>query len=195
MFFIRKCTSQRLLFHEVLAFIADNLPQWRDRDERAAETFEAALTSQLCAHLNSTARLSRGWDILQFRTEEPDESMRGRRIDLVAAPSGTVLRVEGRSYTDFDALLPVECKRLPTPSESRRDEREYVFSKYGSKGGIQRFKEGSHGAAHSVGAMVGFVQSDTVEVWKGTVARWIRGLAESLLAGARVTYWCWRLTT
>ena len=167
-------------FRELLDFIAENLPLWRDRNDRTAETSETVLTSQLCAHLNSAARVSTGWDILQFRTEEPDERVKGRTIDLVPAPAGTVLCVEGRSYTDFDALLPVECKRLPTPHGVDRDEREYVFSKYGSRGGIQRFKAGSHGAAHAVGAMIGFVQSNTVAFWKTTIAAWIRGLAVSV---------------
>ena len=182
-------------FRELLDFIADDLPRWRDRGDRTAATSETVLTSQLCAHLNSTARLSTGWDILQFRTEEPDEQVKGRRIDLVAAPAGTVLCVEGRSYTDFTALLPVECKRLPTPSQADRDEREYVFSTYGSRGGIQRFKAGSHGAAHAIGAMIGFVQSGTVELWKTTVAAWIRAWRGRLLAGAIATCWYWRLTT
>ena len=167
-------------FSELLDFIADNLPLWRDRNDRAAEMSETVLTSQLCAHLNSAARVSTGWDILQFRTEEPDERVKGRTIDLVPAPAGTVLCVEGRSYRDFDALLPVECKRLPTPPGVDRDEREYVFSKYGSRGGVQRFKAGAHGAAHTVGAMIGFVQGDTVAFWKTTVAAWIRGLAVSV---------------
>lgn len=169
----------KTFFSELLDFIADNLPRWRERNDRTAETSETVLTSQLCAHLNSNARVSTGWDILQFRTEEPDERVKGRTIDLVPAPAGTVLCVEGRSYTDFDALLPVECKRLPTPARVGRDEREYVFSKYGSRGGIQRFKAGSHGAAHAVGAMIGFIQSDTVAFWKTTIAAWIRGLAGS----------------
>ena len=167
-------------FRELLDFIADGLRRWRDRGDRTPETSETVLTSQLCAHLNSTARLSTGWDILQFRTEVPDEGERARRIDLVAAPAGTKLCVEGRSYTDFDTLLPIECKRLPTPTQSGRDAREYVFSGYGSRGGIQRFKAGFHGAAHTNGAMIGFLQSDTVDFWRTMVTAWIRGLAGSV---------------
>src|SRR4051812_14494117 len=59
--------------YELLDFIANELPRWRDRDDRPNATAETSLTSQLCAHLNSVARHSAGWDFLQFRVEEPDE--------------------------------------------------------------------------------------------------------------------------
>jgi hypothetical protein len=136
--------------HELLNFIADELPQRRDRQDRKPETSETVLTSQLCAQLNSASRHSAGWDILQFRIEEPDEQNKGRRIDLVPAPCAATIWIEGRRHADFDALLPIECKRLPTPKDKDRDEREYVISRYSSTGGIQRFKTGHHGCAHTL---------------------------------------------
>jgi hypothetical protein len=149
----------------------------------ALEPEETRLTSQLCGHLNSASRHSDGFDILQFRPEEPDEVARDRTVDLVAAPSGVAIIVEGRRYVDFDPLLPIECKRLPTPKASDRDEREYVFSKFSTSGGIQRFKCGHHGAAHSLGAMIGFVQEETTTTWHERTGDWIRGLAASRIGG------------
>jgi hypothetical protein len=140
--------------HELLDFITAELPRWRDRVDRRDETSETILTSQLCAHLNSAARRAAGWDILQFRVEEPDEKRKGRKIDLVPSPCGAAICVEGRRHTDFDSLMPIECKRLPIPKGEDRDEREYVFSSSSSTGGIQRFKAGHHGAAHTFGAMI-----------------------------------------
>src|SRR2546427_37316 len=87
--------------HELLNFIADELPHWRDRLGRKNATSEPALNSQLCAHLNSAARHSAGWDILQFRIEEPDEQDKTRKIDLAPAPCSATIWIEGRSYTDF----------------------------------------------------------------------------------------------
>lgn len=164
---------------ELLNFIQDELPRWRDRPDRHAETSETVLTSQLCAHLNSAARRSTGWDILQFRTEEPDEHSSGRKIDLVPAPCDATVWVDGRRYIDFDPLLPIECKRLPTPKNSQRDEREYVISRNATTGGIQRFKAGHHGGNHKLGAMIGYVQEATWEFWTGRVAQWINDLASS----------------
>lgn len=165
--------------HELLDFIADELPQWRDRPERRNETSEASLTSQLCAHLNSAARHSDGWDILQFRIEEPDEQNKNRKIDLVPAPCGTTICIEGRRHTDFDPLLPIECKRLPTPTGEDRDEREYVINRHASTGGIQRFKAGHHGSTHTLGAMIAYVQEDSAMLWDKRVAGWIKDLVDS----------------
>lgn len=164
--------------YELLDFIADELPRWRDRIDRPNKTSEPALTSQLCAHLNSAARLSDGWDFLQFRIEEPDEQNAGRKIDLVPAPSGATVWIEGRRHVDFDSLMPIECKRLPTPLGKDRDEREYVFNQNASTGGIQRFKDGHHGAAHLLGGMIAYIQEETTVIWDERIAEWIKQLVE-----------------
>ena len=125
---------------ELIEFIAGELPCWRDHPDRSEKTAETALTSQLCGHLNTVARHSAGWDILQFRIEEPDEQKKGRKIDLIASACGPTIWIDGRRCTQFDTLLPIECKRLPTPKDKDRDEREYVINRKATTGGIQRFK-------------------------------------------------------
>jgi hypothetical protein len=166
--------------HELVEFITSELPSWRSRIDRKTETAEDALTSQLCAHLNSVSRHSPGWDILQFRVQEPDEQQRGRKLDLVPCPCGTTIEIEGRRHTDFEAIMPIECKRLPTPRAKDRDEREYVITENGSTGGIQRFKSGHHGAAHTFGAMIGYVQEETTKFWSDQIAKWIHALADKI---------------
>lgn len=163
--------------YALLDFIAEELPCWRDHPERRPETAETVLTDQLCSHLNSAARISAGWSRIQFRTEVPDEVKRGRAIDLVAKPCGVTLIIEGRRHTQFDSLLPIECKRLPTPREGNRDEREYVVTNPGTTGGIQRFKFGHHAAAHQVGAMIAYVQEDAFSHWLVRINGWIQSLA------------------
>ena len=163
--------------HALLDFIAEELPRWRDHPARKSETAETALTDQLCDHLNSSARMSSGWSRLQFRTEVPDEVRRGRAIDLAPKPCGADIIIDGRRHTQFDTLLPIECKRLPTPKENGRDEREYVVTASGTTGGIQRFKFGHHGAAHRLGAMIGYVQDRSFSYWQEQVNGWVRGLA------------------
>lgn len=161
---------------QVIKFISDQLPVWRDRKNRPAATAETVLTSHLCGHLNSSSRMLSGWDILQFRTEERDADNASRTLDLVAAPSGAVIKVDGRNYTDFDYLFPIECKRLPTPSGSNRDEREYVASSVSSTGGIDRFKRGLHGSGYEQGMMIGFVQSHNCSHWYTAINDWIKEL-------------------
>ncbi len=163
--------------YELLEFIADELPRWRDHPERKPETSEPALTDQLCAHLNSAARTSDGWSHVQFRTEVRDEVRHERKIDLTPKPCGAVIVIEGRRHTQFDTLLPIECKRLPTPREKDRDEREYVVTATGSTGGMQRFKFGLHGAAHRDAAMIAYVQEQNFSHWLTQVNGWIRDLS------------------
>jgi hypothetical protein len=57
-----------------------------------------------------------------------------------------------------------------------RDDREYVISETTSTGGIQRFKAGNHGAQHSFGAMIGYVQEGTAAQWGPRIAGWINAL-------------------
>lgn len=166
-----------------LVFLADELPKWRDSPRRTPETAENRLTSQLCAHMNSAARLSRGWDFLQFRVEEPDETVGRRAIDLVAAPSGTLVWIEGREYSEYAPLIPIECKRLPTPKGEKRDEREYLYSAHSSTGGVHRFKHGLHGAAHSSAAMIAYVQDRDIHFWISQVNKWIDGIVTEGIPG------------
>ena len=169
--------------NELFEFIVDQLPRWRDRTDRPRVTSETSLTSQLCAHLNSAARNSAGWDVLQFRVEEPDEKYKGRKIDLIPAPSGAAICIEGRRHTDFESIMPIECKRFPTPKDKDRDEREYVISRYSSIGGIQRFKACHHGANHDLAAMIGYVQEKTTIFWDGRVSEWIGNLVKTNALG------------
>ncbi|MBA4766343.1 MAG: hypothetical protein H2049_01740 [Porphyrobacter sp.] len=166
----------------LIDFIAGELPLWRDRPDRKPVESETALTSQLCAHMNSAARRSR-WDFLQFRTEEPDEVVAGRKIDLVPAPSDATVWVDGRRHVDFDPLIPIECKRLPTPTGTSRDKREYLFSRHSSTGGVARFKAGHHGAGHALGAMIGYVQAGSVSQWHAKLGHWVGALSRAKMAG------------
>jgi hypothetical protein len=167
----------------LISFIVNSLPQWRDDPRRPWEGAEPRLTAQLCSFLNSTTRLTPGWDFLQFKREEPDETARQRSIDLVAAPSGAVIWIEGREYSEYRTLLPIECKRLPTPSGSRRDAREYLYSEHDTTGGVQRFKAGHHGAMHRRAAMIGYLQERDILFWRDQLNHWITEFQTSELPG------------
>lgn len=162
--------------HELIEFIISELPRWRDDSDRPQDIGENALTEYLCDHLNSAARLSDGWDVVQFRNEAIDEIHKDRKVDIAPKPCGATIYIDGRRQTQYYPLLPIECKRLPTPKGSKRDEREYVFNQYASTGGIQRFKAGHHGANHTLGAMIGYMQEETTAFWDARVAQWIRDL-------------------
>lgn len=166
----------------LIAFIAATLVDWRDDPRRPSEAGETRLTAQLCSHLNSACRHS-SWDHFQFKREEPDEVHANRAIDLAVAPRGSIIWLEGREYSEYQTLLPIECKRLPTPAGADRDEREYLFSRFRSTGGVDRFKRGLHGANHRRVAMIGYVQEHTIAHWHAQVATWLRGLVSEGTTG------------
>lgn len=163
---------------ELVDFIAQELPRWRDHPDRPDKENETALTEHLCSCLNSATYYSTIWSHIQFQTETGDETHGGRKIDLTVKPRAAVLIIENRRHTQFNALFPIECKRLPTPKEKNRDEREYVITEPGTTGGIQRFKFGHHGSTHKFGAMIGYVQEQTSSHWLGRVNGWIRDLSQ-----------------
>ena len=165
------------------AFVARELPKWRDDPDRSSATSETVLTSQLCAYLNGASRKTRGWDFLQFRVEEPDAALSSRRIDLVPAPSGVTIWIEGRQYSQYSSLVPIECKRLPTPTNPQRDKREYLHSRTSTTGGVQRFKAGHHGATHLVGAMIGYIQSRDIDFWQRRISVWLAELLAEEIPG------------
>ncbi|MGL9623096.1 hypothetical protein QRQ56_34520 [Bradyrhizobium sp. U531] len=132
--------------------------------------------------MNSATRKSGGWDFLQFHIEEPDEIVGRRKVDLVPAPSAATIWIEGREYSQYSSLVPIECKRLPIPASATRDDREYLYSAHSSTGGVQRFKAAHHGAAHAIGAMIGYIQSR--ELTSGTQIRaWLQGLVATPVDG------------
>ena len=66
---------------ELISFIAEELPRWRDCPQPAADT-ETKLTEYLCNHLNSAVYYSDVWSHIQFQTETGDETRGDRKIDL-----------------------------------------------------------------------------------------------------------------
>lgn len=160
----------------LIDFITEELPRWRDNPDRPKKDSETALTEYLCGYLNSAVYHTK-WSHIQFQTETTDETHSGRKIDLAVRPRAAVIIIEGRRHTQFDTLFPIECKRLPTPKGKDRDEHEYVISQFSTTGGIQRFKFGFHGAAHTFAAMIAYVQKHTCSQWFSEVNHWIRDLA------------------
>jgi hypothetical protein len=171
--------------YALIQFIADELPRWRDDPIRPVSTSETALTEHLCDYLESVAYKSPGLDFFKFRTEATDDRHKSRKIDLAPKPRSTTIWIGERSYTKYEILLPIECKILPTPKGKAmpkgkdRDEREYVINRLTTTGGIQRFKAGHHGAGHTLGAMIAYLQKEPPVFWEKQVADWIKDLVKS----------------
>jgi len=78
----------------------------------------------------------------------------------------------------------IEAKRLPTPRDNKRDEREYVIVNkdkgFDGNGGIQRFKESKHGRDLPYSIMFGYIQDgNDVDYWLLKINTWIMELANA----------------
>lgn len=94
--------------------------------------------------------------------------------------------VQGRNYVpqNTKAFFYIEAKRLPTPSNSKRDPTEYVYihSPLKGHGGIDRFKTERHAKGCSVVAMVGYIQDNKTPIqWKNKINSMIQSLADENL--------------
>lgn len=166
----------------VIDFIYRLLPHWRDDAERPVQAAEDRLSGQLCQFLNASTRHS-SFDSVIFQTEVADPRAVGRILDLVALPHGRIVWVGARKCTIYDPLVPIECKRLPTPRGRTREKREYLHTRQGRTGGVQRFRAGLHGGGSDVGAIIAYVQVGTVLHWYRTINRWINVLRRAGVDG------------
>jgi hypothetical protein len=164
------------LTERTLDFVCAELTGWRDDPGRVTEEAEERLNAQLCKYLNVAARDR--FPMVHFSHEEKQTGT--RRVDLSALPISR--GIIGRTYhTIYDPFLVLEGKRLPAPSHSR--EREYVTGGTEKSGGIQRFKLSLHGAQQNTAAIIGYVQSGSLEGWHLLINQWIRDLASETTAG------------
>lgn len=169
----------------VIDFVFAQLPHWRDDPARPAATAETKLTEQLCRFLESATRHA-GLDEISFAVEPHDPKAPSRRIDLAFFPRDCVINVGGRHHTLYDLLIPIECKRLPTPirrGKHPRERREYLHVQKKSTGGVQRFKAGHHGAGFDHGVMIGYVQKGSILTWRSTIDRWLAVLIRARIPG------------
>jgi len=168
---------------KLIEFIVTCLPHWRDDPQRSVKTAEDSLTQTLCRYLNTATRNTPGYNLVKFEREVEDEFHPKRKVDLGVMPDKNIITVEGKSFTKYETILQIECKRLPTPRKKNRDQREYIFSEYSSTGGIQRFKEGYHGANHNFVTMIGYIQDKTCADWVTQIKKWIDGLIKEKQEG------------
>ena len=145
------------LYVVLLSFIGQTIDGFQPLTAQAAED---AITADLSRYLNLHASLGN----LPFVFVNQD-----LRADI---------GVHGRAYIpeNSNKFCWIEAKRLPTPNERNRDEREYVFvdhSQYEGNGGIERFKLNKHGEGLPISIMIGYVQEGDFDGWFDKVNNWL----------------------
>jgi hypothetical protein len=165
--------SKQAVELSVVNFVFSHLATWRDDPTRLSETAEQRLSVQLSVYLDAAGRRE-GFPFF-FQREQPQTGRRS--VDIVANPDD-ILVAFGYFRSKYDEIIVFEAKRLPAPNAKRR--REYVTGDDDKMtGGIQRFKACLHGNAHSVAAMLGYIQSGMPSFFYKEINSWISELCNT----------------
>lgn len=161
----------------VLPEIAPKIPGFRS--DTGKRRNERKLASDLSKWLNFEAHSK----AFHFEPEDPENESATRTLDYGVYPS-VYLKVGPRLLGATHRLYGIEAKRLRTRTSSIEKverEREYVVGEWNLrtspnknlKGGIERFKEGLHGADLDRAGMIGFIQEEDASYWLSEVNHWI----------------------
>lgn len=156
----------------LIGFIYRTLPIWRDDPKRPDADRETTLSETLCGMLSIRAKK----EIPNFHFIHEAAATGRRSVDIAVKPDDECV-LDARTYTKYETVLAIECKRLPAPTRDR--EREYVSGGDKTTGGIQRFKLSEHGAGLPVAVMVGYIQRETTQIWLEKINGWLVEMAGS----------------
>lgn len=159
------------LVQDVMNFVYQKLPGWRDDPQRTPVDAEKKLNEQLCTYLSVESR--REEKLYTFNSDVFQEGE--RQVDFAAMPLKDLILAHTYSSI-YKTITVIEAKRLPAPKKSR--EKEYLTGEKFS-GGIQRYKLMLHGAKHEVAGMIGYVQRDSLWFYYVKINEWIDELAKS----------------
>ena len=167
--------TERIVVERIIAFLAEHLdgfPAWRGtRPDQNEDYYNQRLERFL------QVRARKHLDAIQFDREMIHKTP--GRHDIGVFPSDEEgLVVRGRVVGPDEPIYTIECKRLPQPSDRRR---EYVTSETGKKprGAMQRYKLCIHGAGLAAAGIVSYVQNSDLESWRRQINGWVDELIGS----------------
>jgi hypothetical protein len=106
-----------------------------------------------------------------------DDTGRSRRNDFAVLPKSGQQPPTLLLPSEVIAVARFEAKRLADLGKLR--EREYVHGEYknglrhNNSGGIERFKNKSHGERENNSALIGYIQTDDTKTWHARINQWI----------------------
>jgi len=151
----------------LLNFLEEYLPQFTQKISIQRNTDERIINQKLLRFFCSQSCL------YHFIPENLDEKGKNKsKPDLGVYEKD--FDVNGIEVYDDDKIrfFDIECKRLYNPSN-----KEYV---HGITGGIQRFKVNKHGVDLPQSAMIGYVETNSINFWHEKINSWISDKNEHL---------------
>ncbi len=167
-----------LVFVRLPNHLQVDFPTWRGtRPDQNEDYYNQRLERFL------QVRARKHLDAIQFDREMIHKTP--GRHDIGVFPSDEEgLVVRGRVVGPDEPIYTIECKRLPQPSDRRR---EYVTSEAGkkSRGAMQRYKLCIHGADLDAAGIVGYVQDSDLESCRKLINGWVNELIIAPVDGCR----------
>ncbi len=147
-------TSLGQIVDKLLAYFDKYLPNFPEYLKRNTDHFsENSITQQLATYLDTRStgkKVVQNWSFHFQNQPSVEKTHRTGDIGVLIAN-----QMSNKLYFIFEA------KRLP-PDNSKARRYEYVS---GEKGGIERFKTGSHPTKYGVNGMFGYTQKENTSHW------------------------------
>jgi len=155
---------------KVIEFILQNLQEFRDNF--LYKKIENGLTQELVYLLDNKEYKINNIIRIGISKEHMENTNKGNSPqDDIAIRAKNGIFIKGIYYADNEPFIVFEAKRLDANIPNYDDrKKEYVVGriksgKYLNSGGIERFKKEIHGKKLNHVGMIGYMQTDTFEIW------------------------------
>jgi hypothetical protein len=159
--FIESNINDFPLFLSNSSFDANGLPKTISVENKITQKIVSFFNSKL--ENGGIFKIKRN-EIYTFHFGNQSEEETGHRSN----DASIVIIQKKPKHKEFDRILCIEAKRLPTPGSRRK--KEYVE---GNLGGIERFKMGVHSSELPEAIMLAYIQTHDATHWHTQVNTWI----------------------
>ncbi|MDX1906272.1 MAG: hypothetical protein SF053_04500 [Bacteroidia bacterium] len=164
----------------IILHIQNRLPQFATENRGGSITNENGLTQRLVHVLSLDHKLPYFFDKEFIENETKGRSARSD----FAVITNQCVKFDAVLYQGKSRILTFEAKRLASLKTAR--EREYLEGKYftsGKKkgkfdnsGGVERFKNETHGLGLDQAGIIGYIQEEDFTHWEGQIKTWTDNL-------------------
>lgn len=160
----------------IFLHVQERLPQFAAENQGGGITNENGLTHRLVHVLSLNHKLPYFFDKEFMEDETKGNSARSDFAVLTNQP----VWIHTTLYSDRSRILTFEAKRLANLGAAR--EREYLEGRIDSKGnfvnsgGVERFKNETHGNGLSQSGIIGYIQEQDFQYWEGRIKEWTNNL-------------------
>jgi hypothetical protein len=159
----------------IFLHIQERLPQFAAENRSGGITNENGLTQRLVQVLSLSHKFPFFFDKEFMEDETKGNSARSDFAVLTNQP----VRIHTTLYSDRSRILTFEAKRLANLGAARA--REYLEGRYEdgkfiNSGGVERFKNETHGKGLSQSGIIAYIQEQDFVYWEKCISDWTNDL-------------------